>query len=127
MPSLEGVKVGDTLLLFTRMGGAREKEQVPQEVTVVKVGRTLLHIPGVESQPDGKTFAYRIEDGYRNDNYRHTQLMTREAWEDENRRASLWDRLREHGLTGNMRGKPLTTEALADVVAVLDEHAAKEH
>jgi hypothetical protein len=83
MPGLEGVKVGDELLLVTRLGGQREKEQTPKAVTVVKVGRALLHIPRITREPEGRTDTYRIEDGYRNDDYRHTQLMTREAWEHE--------------------------------------------
>jgi hypothetical protein len=118
MPGLEGVNVGDTLLLLTRMGGAREKEQVPQEVTVVKVGRTLLHIPVSESSPEGKTLTYRIENGMRADNYGHTQVMTREAYEAEKSRDGLEESLRLHGIEVWRRGpKPIAVlEALLDVM-----------
>jgi hypothetical protein len=118
MPGLEGVKVGDTLLLLTKMGGRREKEQVPQEVTVVKVGRTLLHIPAYESQPDGKTLAYRIENGIRNDDYGHTQVMTREAYEAEKGRDSLEEALRLHGVEVWRKGpKPIAVlEALLEIM-----------
>ncbi|MER5754373.1 hypothetical protein [Streptomyces sp. NPDC002088] len=125
MARLDGVKVGDTLLLFVRMGGQREKEQEPKVVTVVKVGRDLVHIPKYESDPEGKTETYRIESGYRNDNYRHTQLMTREAWADDKKREELFVRLLAYGLTGHLRGS-LSTEALEAVVNVLDEFKAKE-
>jgi hypothetical protein len=125
MASLEGVKVGDTLLLFTRTGGRREKEQTPQEVTVVKVGTKLVHIPRHEKNPEYGTHTYRVENGYRNDDARYTQLMTREAYEDSKKREDLWERLGKHGLTGNMRGK-LSTEALEAVVEVLDGFKKRE-
>jgi hypothetical protein len=114
MPSLEGVKVGDTLLLLTRMGGAREKEQTPEEVTVVKVGR----IPLSERSPEGKTLTYRIENGMRADNYGHTQVMTREAYEAEKSRESLEEALRRHGIEVWRGGpKPIAVlEALLDVM-----------
>jgi hypothetical protein len=118
MPSLEGVKVGDKLLLLTKMGGRREREQTPEEVTVVKVGRTLLHIPVSERSPEGKTLAYRIENGVRNDNYGHTQVMTREDYEAEKSRESLEESLRRHGIEAWRGGpKPIAVlEALLDVM-----------
>jgi hypothetical protein len=125
MPSLEGVQVGDTLLLLTRMGGRREKEQVPQEVTVVKVGTALLHIPLSESQPGGKTLAYRIENGMRNDSYGHTQVMTREAYEAEKSRESLEEALRRHGVEV-WRGGEKPIEVLKELLAVMDKHAKGE-
>jgi hypothetical protein len=122
MGSLEGVKVGDKLLLLTRYGGLREKEPVPQEVTAVKVGRTLLYIPVNEGDPSGKTLAYRIEDGRWNGNYGHTYLWKREDWEVEKRRTFVQDRLRHHGV--QMRDvKP--TEVLEALVKVLDDAEAE--
>lgn len=116
--SLEGVKAGDELLLFVRMGGHREKEQQPRVVTVAKVGRTLLHIPVNENIPGGKTHAYTIEDGYRNDNYRHTQLMTRDGWEEQKRRYEVIDGLRRRGVDVGVGGEKPTAvlEALLDVM-----------
>ncbi len=118
MGSLEGVKVGDKLLLLTRMGGAREREQVPQEVTVVKVGRTLLHTPLSEDSPEGKTLSYRIENGIRADNYGYTKVMTKEAYEAEKRRDGLTEALRLHGIEVWRGGeKPIAVlEALLDVM-----------
>jgi hypothetical protein len=118
MTGLDGVKVGDTLLLVQRYGGAREKQQVPQEVTVVKVGTKLLHIPLTERDPDGKTLTYRIEDGRRNDNYGHTELWTREAYEAEKSRESVEAALKAHGVEAWRNGpKPIAVlEALLDVL-----------
>lgn len=126
MPGLEGVKVGDTLLLLlTKMGGKREKEQVPQEVTVVKVGRTLLHIPVSEQSPEGKTLTYRIENGVRADNYGHTQLMTREAYEAEKSREPLEEALRRHGVEV-WRGGPKPIAVLEALLDVMEKHAKGE-
>lgn len=118
MESLEGVKVGDTLLLLTRLGGRREKEQTPKEVTVVKVGTKLLHIPVSERSPKGKTLIYRIENGIANDNFGHTQVMTREAYETEKRRGPLEEALRRRGVEVWRGGsKPVAVlEALLDVM-----------
>jgi hypothetical protein len=116
--SLEGVKAGDELLLFVRMGGRREKEQEPKVVTVAKVGRTLVHVLKYEGRPEHGTDAYRIEHGYRNDDYGHTQLMTREGWEDQKRRYQVIDELRRHGVDVGVGGtKPTAVlEALLDVM-----------
>ncbi|MEV7675067.1 hypothetical protein [Streptomyces sp. NPDC088752] len=118
MSNLSGVKPGDELLLFVRMGGAREKSQEPRVVKAHKVGRTLVHILQYENMPDGKTHAYSINDGYRNNNYRDTELKTREGWEAEKLEASLRERLREHGFT--YQGSRHSTETLSKVLGLLD-------
>lgn len=125
MPSLEGVKVGDTLLLLTKMGGRREKEQTPEEVTVVKVGRTLLHIPVSEDNPEGKTLAYRIENGVRNDDYGHTVVTTREAYEAEQTRESLEESLRQHGIEVWRKG-PKPIAVLEALLEIMEKYAAGE-
>jgi hypothetical protein len=125
MPSLEGVKVGDTLLLLTKMGGRREKEQTPEEVTVVKVGTKLVHIPVSERSPEGKTLAYRIENGVRNDDYGHTQLITREAYEAEKSRDSLEEALRLHGIEVWRKG-PKPIAVLEALLEIMEKYAAGE-
>jgi hypothetical protein len=125
MPGLEGVKVGDKLLLLTKMGGRREREQTPEEVTVVKVGTKLVHIPVSERSPEGKTLAYRIESGVRNDNYGHTQVMTREDYEAEKQRGSLEESLRLHGIEV-WRGGPKPIAVLEELLAVMEKHAKGE-
>lgn len=123
MSSLEGVKAGDTLLLFLNTGGQREKEQTPRVVTVSKVGRTLVHIPCTQ----GKTDTYRIDDGLRNDGYGHTELKTREGWEDEQKRVVLMERLYKHGFSYNMRATQKPTNVLEAVLKVLDDAEEGEH
>jgi hypothetical protein len=118
--SLEGVKAGDELLLLARYGGRREKEQQPNVVTVHKVGRTLVHVLRVESKPELGTEAYRIEDGLKNDNYGHTRLTTRAAYEESKKRAALFASLKEHGVT--MAGRaPKSTATLEALLQVLDD------
>jgi hypothetical protein len=125
MSSLDGVKAGDKVLLFVRTGGQRERDQVPREVTIVKVGRTLVHIPQMEAHPDGKTHTYKIEGGYRNDGYGHSQLMTREAVADEKQRESLTERLRKHGFEYNWRSEKQPTAVLEAVLKLLDDAGAE--
>lgn len=93
--TLEDVKAGDELLLRNRN---TRFDREPRVVTVVKVGRTLVYIPVSERYPDGQTLAYRIDTGYRNDNYRHTRLETREQYEENEERARLQTRLRDLGI-----------------------------
>lgn len=121
MASLEGVKVGDTVLYFRKYGGRREEEQVPQEVTIVKVGRTLVHINKYEGKPEYGTETYRIDSGYRNDDYRHTYLMTREAYEAERRREEVSARLKKHGFEYNWRSEKKPVAVLEAVLKVLDD------
>lgn len=123
---LSGVKVGDTLLHFVRMGGRREAEQVPTEKVVAKVGRTLVYVPKYPERPELGLEAYRIEGGYRNDNYGHSQLMTREQVEDKALREELTARLKKHGFEYNWRSDAKPTTVLAAVLKVLDD-AEKEN
>jgi hypothetical protein len=115
MSNLEGVKAGDALLRVLRVHSGKE----PTEVTVAKVGRTLVHIPRHEDRPAGPTDTFEIVTGMSKDGV--YELTTREAWEDGKKREELWDRLRVHGLTGTMRNKPVPTHVLEAVVKVLDD------
>jgi hypothetical protein len=85
---------------------------------VVKVGRKLLQIPLYEGDPSGKTLAYRIEDGRRNDNYGHTYLWKREDLAAEKRREAVTSALKAHGVETWRGGeKPVAVlEALLDVM-----------
>lgn len=125
MSNLAGVKPGDELLLFVRMGGRREKEQAPRVVKAHKVGRSLVHILVYENQPDGKTHSYSIEDGFRNDNYRNTELKTRESWEAEKLRDGLRERLRGHGFT--YQGSKHSSETLSKILDLLDADTTEEN
>jgi hypothetical protein len=93
--NLEGVKTGDELLLFDR----NTRNHEPRIVTVARIGRTLLYIPVDERFPGGKTLAYRIDTGHRNDDYRHTWLRTRADYEEGEQRAYLITRLAQLGLS----------------------------
>lgn len=120
MASLEGVKVGDTLLRVLRIRGGKEGTAV----TVAKVGRTLVHVPKYVGAPNGPTDAFEIVTGMSKDGA--YELMTRDVWEDSQKREDLWERLREHGFTGTMRATPVETKVLEAVVAVLDEVTSKK-
>jgi hypothetical protein len=115
MSTLEGVKAGDTLLRVLRINSGKE----PTEVTVAKVGRALVHIQRFKELPDGPTDTFEIATGMSKDGA--YQVLTREAWEDEQKREDLWARLRVHGFTGTMRVKPVPTSVLEAVVKVLDD------
>jgi hypothetical protein len=92
--NLEGVKAGDELLLFENI-----LNREPRVVTVAKVGRTLLYIPLSERFPDGRTLAFRIDTGYRNDNYQYTWLRTRADYEESEELSRLTSRLTQLGLS----------------------------
>lgn len=125
MSSLEGVKAGDELLLMSSYGGAQVYEREPKIVRVHKVGRTLVHLLVYEGSPDGPTETYRIEDGVRNDNYRHSVLKTREDWEGEKMRHELDEALRAHGVETSRRG-PKSIVVLEELLAVLEKHEGKK-
>jgi hypothetical protein len=118
MGNLDGVKAGDELLLVTKYGGRREKEQEPRTVKVHKVGRTLVHILRWEEIPSRGTDAYRIESGVFNDNYGHSELWKPEDWAAEQSREGLEAALRLHGIEAWRGGKkPIAVlEALLDVM-----------
>lgn len=66
---LAGVRPGDTLILTDV-----NKPHRRIEVTVHKVGRTLVHVLRHNDRPDLGTDAFRLDDGRRNDAYGHQHL-----------------------------------------------------
>lgn len=113
MPDLSSVKVGDTLLCVDR--NAR-RGTPPREETVVKVGRTLIHI---EAWGD-RTLTYRIADGIRNDNYGHSWLMTREQYEDKQERAAYISALSDLGVSFRFASGPDASK-LERILAIMEE------
>lgn len=119
MPNLKGVKPGDVLLLTSEN---RRPDSVvpPKEVTVVKVGTKLVHIPLIESRPDGQTVTYRIESGYSSGDMRGGRLWKREDWEMEKERPTLERALGQYGIEVWRRGsKPIPV--LRKLLAVMEE------
>lgn len=115
MSDLKGVKPGDELLLI-------RQRQEPQAVTVEKVGRKLIHIPRY-GKPGGETDTFLIATGRRNDNYRHTYLISREDYEARRRRTQLMAALREHGIDFNGSAPERSPETLEALLKVLDADA----
>ena len=120
MPDMTGVKPGDELLLITKLGGSREREQEGQPVIVHKVARKLLHVHFADRDPKiSGTTAYRIENGVINDNYGHSVLYTRQQWADEKRRDEITKALREHGVEV-WRGEPKPINVLEAILDILE-------
>jgi hypothetical protein len=117
MSNLEGVKVGDELVITSAHRKTQPGEE-PRTVTVHKVGRTLVHVLRYAGHSDKGTDTYRIENGIANDNYGHSELWKPEDWKAEQRREELDEALRKHGVEAWRRGpKPVAVlEALLDVM-----------
>lgn len=110
---LEGVKVGDTLLRFLNYGHRRRE---PEEVTVTKVGRKLIHVL------DGHYCnQYRIDTGVIHDSYGHTFLRTREQHERSVLRSDVVKRLRIAGMDLNRDGSGISTKKLEEILEVLQK------
>jgi hypothetical protein len=116
--ALEGVKVGDELVLTLETG--RKQTQSPKRVKVHKVGRKLVYILRYADRPDMGTDAYRIESDVINDNYGHTRLWFPRDWEAEQRRGDLTEALRRHGVEV-WRGGRKSIRTLERLLAVMEE------
>lgn len=69
----------------------------PEEGIVTKVGRTLVHVGSVK-YPDWPSRTYRIEDGARNDPYRHSRIRTQAERDERERRTAVMAVLRGAGI-----------------------------
>lgn len=118
MPNLEGVKPGD-VLLHTSENRRRDSTVPPKEVTVHKVGRSLVHILRFPDSSNSGTDSYRIENGYGSD-LRSGRLWKPEDWEMEKERPGLEDALRKHGIEV-YRGGPKSIPVLRKLLAVMEE------
>ncbi|ONK10349.1 hypothetical protein [Streptomyces sp. MP131-18] len=106
--SKENVKVGDTLLL-------RDGPKL-DEVTVVKVGRTLVHV-----RKYGRPMPFRMSDGGLNERMfgYGMWLTTPEIEAERERAAALEDRLKEFGIAlrfGYSKPSTAKLEALLKVM-----------
>jgi hypothetical protein len=127
--NLEGVKVGDELILFLVSAGygrAGKEWERGRPVVVTKVGRKLLYATYPESvgTPGDRPTAYRIENGVINDNYGHTQVCTPAHVAEREARRAARERLREFGLDFYAHAREeLSTARLTAVVEFLEETA----
>lgn len=96
----------------------------PTEVTVVKVGRTLVHVTGRGRY--GRTETFRIEDGRANDNYGHGWIQTQDEHAEEKWRDAQIARLTAHHLRfdAGAYARAVPTYTLRQIADLLD--AAKE-
>jgi hypothetical protein len=120
---LYALKPGDRVQVFDVNGPRRGMPKGGWDGTVVKVGRTLIHVdyPGGRW---GKPTPFRLEDGSRaNDDYGHQHIRTVEQAAEEAHRSELAARLRAGGVDLSYR-RAFTIETLEALVAALDATGA---
>jgi GH24 family phage-related lysozyme (muramidase) len=109
--SLEGVKVGDTLIMTgLNMRGRSE------EVTVTKVGRKYVH-----ASHYGRVQAYRIDTGVVADGYGHTSLCTPAQHAERKHRTTLLEKIRALGLAPVDWSSRHSTPTLERVLKALED------
>lgn len=117
MAALEGVKVGDTVLMV-------EDRREPQEFEVVRVGRTIVYV-----MQYGREVGFRKDTGLDAKHYAGagTYLYTKEAWADRQIRAEQRQRLRELGFEARFGGQAASysAAAIAAVIEVLERDSAE--
>ena len=92
----------------------------PQRGTVVKVGRVLVQ---VEVYP-GHWTPYRIETGYKNDEYYHEWIQTDEEYAETEARAAAHARIKDLHVRFDLGTRRLTAKtlnAIADLVEAEEE------
>lgn len=114
MRDITDLKPGDRVQVFDVNGSRMGQPPGGWDGEVTKVGRTLIHV-----RYAGGTKAFRLSTGTANDAYGHQSLLTPEQVDDKLRRSDLLSRLRDNGMTLNMR-REVTTDALAAVVTILE-------
>ncbi len=103
--------VGQTLYLDGVNRHGRDRERVE----VVKVGRKLMSV----ADRHGRTTEYRMEDGRRNDAYRHSWVQTADEVGATERRAVVMSRLHAMRLY-DMGLQGFSLEALTAVADLLE-------
>lgn len=83
--------------------------------TVTKVGRTLVYVD--QDIYGRENSAYRIEDGSRNDAYRHGRIWTIQEHDETIKRSDLISALREEGVTVD-RSSRIPTSILEKLMEV---------
>lgn len=98
----------------------RDPAFIPPVVTVVKVGRTLVHV-----EEYGRQMAYGKDDGRRRDAYGHSWLQTFGEFAEEVRVTAALDRLKRHDLEFVRRQTNLTAAQIDALADMLDTFAAE--
>lgn len=104
--------VGQTVLMVSGY-----PERAPQEVTVTKVGRTLVTI-----QQYGRDVTFRMDTGIDSKHYAGypVYLYTKERWAEKGRRAVAFSRLKELGFTQERNGgEHYSTDTIEALVEIL--------
>lgn len=118
--SIEGlpnVQVGDSLILSTN-----NRYRGNENVTVSRIGRQYLYVA-----VNGRELRERFHraTGVEDTKYMGGRLYTQEQYEEQALRASLFEKLREAGITFEHGVRStLTTDKLRALLAVMDEAAA---
>lgn len=118
---LYALKPGDRVQVFDINGARMGQPRGGWDGTVVKVGRTLIHVDYPGQYGRGPK-AFRLDDGRANDNYRHQSLRTVERAAADMHRMELCSRLRAAGIDLRM-GYDFSIETLEALVAALDATA----
>ncbi|MEZ7005653.1 hypothetical protein [Streptomyces sp. AD55] len=114
---LPDVKVGDSLILATN-----NRYRGDQNVTVSRVGRQYLYVA-----VNGRELRERFHraTGAEDTKYMGGHLYTQEQYEEQTLRASLFEKLRQTGLTFEHGVRStLSTDKLRALLAVMAEDAA---
>lgn len=118
---LADLQVGDRVQVFDVNGSRKGQPKGGWDGIVVKVGRKLITVDYVSARQGGDVF--RIDTGYRNDDYAHQYLKTVEQAAASLRRGKAVERLRNGGLELTPRVE-IPTETLEALVAVLERKAS---
>lgn len=109
--------VGQRVWIYSRNG----RGQGPVEGVVTKVGRTLVSV--VEARyPSWKPETYRIDCGYRSDNYGHKWIRTEEERLYLDRESAAQERLRDLGIRFDIGSRVFSIEvleAMADLIETM--------
>lgn len=119
--SLEGIKVGDTVVI--PRWDMRNKVSNGEEHVITRVGRTLVYVE-MFSQEVG----FYMKDGSERCDYQPRRMYLPEEWEKEVRHVRVMTRLRnEYGVgTTGYTSSHISPEAWSEILEVLDRHAEKD-
>lgn len=104
--------VGQELLI----DDVNRRDRPLETCTVTKVGRKLVTVAIGQW---GREEVYRIDTSKRNDNYQHRWLLTREEYEDRERRRVLLDALRKRYIEVSTTN--LTIDQLQRILDIAEE------
>lgn len=93
MSDLTGVEPGKTVLRLRKLGGERERNQVPDETIVTRLTATRIFVLRSKDRPDDGTESYDRTTGRSKDGFSY--ITTRVQYEEERAQTELTQTLRK--------------------------------